>query len=102
MFSSNRYVTKGVHDEVEQDIQQLLWSIIDVRKNRGDTMDYLQVFELFVEVQEGRAVQKVCNRQEQPYHQETITFKSVERPIQTTIWVIDSGDYCTMLYPHEY
>lgn len=102
MFSSEKYATRGVSERVPLDIQLALWSILDKRKERGDTLDFLQLFELTVEHVDGEPLQVVRNRQEQPPHEETF-YLDVSKPVDgITIWVIDSEQYCTMLFPNEY
>ncbi|MBY0055138.1 hypothetical protein H7K32_26695 [Brevibacillus agri] len=102
-FSGDRYATRGIADRIEPTIQMALWQAIEVRKARGDELDYLQVFELSVEMVDGEPLQKVLNRQEQPEHRESFYVDGVQEPIGgVTIWVMDSGTYCTMLFPDEY
>ena len=103
LFSGDRYATRGIADRIDPAIQKALWRAIEVRKERGDQLDYLQVFVLSVEVVDGEPLQKVLNRQEQPEHRETFYVDGVDKPIGgVTIWVIDSGTYATMLFPYEY
>ena len=43
----NRYVTRGVNDEVDIRLQLIMWSMIDKLKDEGNVeLDYLQVFKL--------------------------------------------------------
>ena len=43
----NRYVTRGVNDEVDIRLQLIMWSMIDKLKEEGNVeLDYLQVFKL--------------------------------------------------------
>ena len=103
MLSSDRYVTRGVNEVVSCELQLLLWSILDKRQERGDQLDYLQVFELSAEWVDGEPIQKVLNRQEQPFHEEVFYLDHTENlAIGVTVWVMDSGDYSTMLLPDEY
>lgn len=102
MFASERYVTRGVNEVVAVELQLLLWSILEKRKERGDTLNYLQLFELAVETVDGEPLQKVVNRQEQPFHEE-VFYLDVSEPVTgITVWAIDSREYCTMLLPQEY
>jgi hypothetical protein len=101
MFESNkpRYMTSAIANELDEEIQKILWSIIEQRRKKNEEMDYLQVFELCKE----NAKQKIVNRQEQPPYTNSIQLELKEsQPIQKTIWVIDSGEYSTMLFPNEY
>ncbi|MGG3887338.1 DUF960 family protein [Brevibacillus panacihumi] len=103
MFSSDKYVTRGVNEVVSFELQLHLWRILEQRQERGDQLDYLQVFELSAEWMDKEPVQKALNRQELPYHQEVFYFDNIENlAIGVTVWVIDSGEYATMLLPEEY
>lgn len=103
MFSADRYVTRGVHEVVPVQLQLLLWGILEKRKERGDQLDYLQVFELSAEMVDGEPLQKVTNRQEQPDYQEVFYIDHTENvAIGITVWIMDSGAYATMLLPSEY
>ncbi len=101
MFGAKRYATRGVADEVGLDIQIVLWSLIGKRKTTGK-IDYLQVFELTVECQNGEQVQMIIHRQEVPPMKDEYIIRGILEPLDTKIWVIDSGEYCTMLFPAEY
>ncbi|WP_411502718.1 DUF960 family protein [Brevibacillus centrosporus] len=103
LFSSDRYVTRGVHEVVPFELQLLLWSILEKRQVRGEQLDYLQVFELSAEWVDGEPVQKVVNRQEQPFQQEVFYVDHIENlAIGVTVWIIDSGEYSTAILPEEY
>lgn len=102
LFIAPRYITKSIQQEVGMDLQILLWSLIDTNKNREIPLDYLQIFELTVEYACGEVFQKIVHRQEQPCSEEITYYRNIEKPINTAIWVIDSGEYSTMLYPSEY
>ncbi|GED34933.1 DUF960 family protein [Brevibacillus centrosporus] len=103
MFSSDRYVTRGVNEVVPFELQLLLWSILEKRQERGDQLDHLQIFELSAEWVDGEPVQKVLNRQEQPFHEEVFYVDHTENlAIGVTVWIMDSGEYSTLLLPEEY
>lgn len=103
MFSGDRYATRGIADRIDPKIQMALWHIIDIRKARGDELDYFQVFQLSVEMVDGKPHQKILNGQEQPEYREMYTVNGVRQPLDgMTIWVLDSGADCTMLFPDEY
>lgn len=103
MSSSDRYVTRRVNEVVSFELQLHLWRILEQRQERGDQLDYLQVFELSAEWVDKEPVQKVLNRQEQPFYQEVFYVDKIENlAIGVTVWVIDSGEYTTMLLPEEY
>ena len=101
MFKSknNRYVTRGINEAVPQETQFFLWSLIDDQVQNGNEMDYFQQFELKA-TEDG---QHVVHSQEVPqWSQATVMAVPRECCITETIWVIDSGDYQTMLFPEDY
>ena len=102
MFTSKRFVTRGITADVGLDIQLILWSMIDKRKQNGIEVDYLQVFQLSIEQKNGVSVQKVVHRQECPPVSDIYYLPMIETPRNITIWVIDSEEYCMMLLPNEY
>lgn len=102
MFTSQRYSTRGIANEVSLDIQIILWAMIDKRKAKGINVDYLQVFELSIVGEDGVDLQKVVHSQECPPVSETYYIPIIEMPIHITIWAIDSKEYCMMLLPDEY
>lgn len=97
----NRYVTRGVNDEVDIRIQMIIWSMIDNLKGKGNVeLDYLQVFKLR---KEGNKI--VINQsQEVPKYSYTyeIELEDVQLDDEIKVYVIDSGEYFTMLFPSEY
>ena len=44
---NNRYVTRGVSEEVDIRLQLIMWSMIDKLKDKGNIeVDYLQIFKI--------------------------------------------------------
>ena len=101
MFKNNRYVTRGVNEEVDIRLQLIMWSMIDKLKEEGNVeLDYLQVFKLR---KEGNKI--VINQsQEVPEYSCTyeIEIEDVQIDDEIKVYVIDSGEYSTMLFPSEY
>ncbi|CZQ89005.1 Hypothetical protein Tpal_1079 [Trichococcus palustris] len=98
-IKNNRYVTKNVDDEVPIETQFFLWSLIDAQVQNGNTLDYFQKFELKATAKG----QMILHSQEEPqWSQATVIAIPNECCITKTIWVIDSEDYQTMLFPEEY
>ncbi|MFR2743584.1 MAG: DUF960 family protein [Clostridium saudiense] len=97
----NRYVTRGVNDEVDIRLQLIMWSMIDKLKDEGSVeLDYLQVFKIR---KEGNKV--VINQsQEVPEYSCTyeIEIEDIQIEDEIKVYVIDSGEYSTMLFPSEY
>jgi hypothetical protein len=103
MFGSNRYITRGINQELPMDLTFFLWSRVDALKLESDgDMDYLQVFELKeITDPEVKANQLVIHRTEEPEYLRTHAI-IVAKPISEKVYVIDSGDYSTMLFAREY
>lgn len=102
-FSSQRYVTRGVNETIGPDIQSVLWSIIDRDLGNGMEMDYLQVFTLSIVHEDGQVYQRIRHKQEKPERKRKYDVTGIAEPVTgVTVWVIDSGDYVTMLLPSEY
>ena len=97
----NRYVTRGVNEEVDIRLQLIIWSIIDKLIDKGNVeLDYLQVFKIR---KEGNKI--VINQsQEVPEYSCTyeIELEDVELDDEIKVYVIDSGEYSTMLFSSEY
>ena len=103
MFGSNRYITRGINQELPMELTIYLWSRVDALKLESDgDMDYLQVFELKeIKDPEVKANQLVIHRTEEPEYLRTHAI-TVEKPITEKVYVIDSEEYCTMLFAREY
>lgn len=96
MFNKERYLTRGVSNEIPLEIQILLWSMIDglnVKK------DYLQVFE--IEPMDVNLL-KIEHRQEVPRYKKEIVVINVRISSKVKIFVIDDGVYSTMMLSSEY
>lgn len=102
MFKKDkRYVTRGVNEEVDIRLQLIMWSMIDKLKDEESVeVDYLQVFKLR---REGNKI--VINQsQEVPEYSCTyeIELEDVQLDDEIKVYVIDSGEYSTMIFPSEY
>ncbi|QNK57435.1 DUF960 family protein [Paenibacillus sp. PAMC21692] len=99
----DRYKTRGVDEALKDQLQNALWQILDRNLEDGKPLDYLQVFELFTARVDGKPVQCVRHRQEQPNRNRLHVLKSIGKPASNlTVWIIDDGAHCTMLLPDEY
>ncbi len=98
----NRYVTRGVNEEVDIRLQLIMWSMIDKLKDEGNVeLDYLQVFRIR---KEGK---KIVINQSQEVPEYSCTYEMELEDIQIyneiKVYVIDSGEeFSTMLFPGEY
>ena len=97
----NRYVTRGINEDVDIRIQMIIWSMIDKLKCEGEVeLDYLQIFKIR---KEGKKI--VINQsQEVPEYSCTYEIELEDTQIddEIKVYVIDSGEYSTMLFPSEY
>jgi len=103
LFNTSRYVTQGVRSILEPYQELMLWELIDGKLNSGTELDYLQCFDFLSKQGSGVCLQQIIHRQEQPEYSCIYYFPEILHPISNlTIWVIDSGEYVTMLLPSEY
>lgn len=94
MFDKSRYLTRGVQAEIPFELQLVMWSCID---KLPDPKDYLQVFRLSV----SDDMQIVTHEQEEPEYSKEYRLNT-GTSITQKVYVIDDGDYCTMLLAEEY
>ncbi|MBL1224214.1 DUF960 family protein [Enterococcus sp. BWR-S5] len=100
----NRYITRGVNEQVPKEIQLYCWQLIDKKVSEAEIkLDYLQIFEFNRDNQ--RQAIEIVHRQEQPffisYHEVKITEALSEFQVNK-LWVIDDSVNQTMLLPEEY
>ena len=97
----NRYVTRDVNEEVDIRLQLIMWSMLDKLKDEGNVeLDYLQVFRIR---KEGNKI-VISQSQEVPEYSCTyeIEIEDIQIEDEIKVYVIDSGEYSTMLFPSEY
>jgi hypothetical protein len=95
MFDGKKYLTRGVDRAIPLEVQIFMWQCID---NLKVEKDYLQVFDLSVE----NGMQRVVHKQEVPEYRNSYTL-SVSRLVHDVrVFVIDDGEYSTMLLAEEY
>ena len=100
----NRYITRGVNEQVPKEIQQRSFQLIDEKVKQAEIqLDYLQIFEFNRDNQRGTIT--IVHRQEEPffidYSEIRITKELVNFPIKK-LWVIDDHTQQTRLLPEEY
>ena len=93
--SKQRYLTRGIDNKIPLDVQLCMWDIID---KLAEPKDYLQVFRLSI----ADGMQVIHHTTEQPSVDKTYTMRTFAKPVTAKVYVIDSGDYCTMLLAEEY
>jgi len=96
-FKGARYVTRGINGSVTYELQLLLWDLID---QLDVEQDYLQIFKL----EDKRGEVKLTHRQEEPDYRKDYILKAKEFSIEmdNKIFVIDDGEYATMMFASEY
>lgn len=96
MFDKDRYLTKDVSKKIPLEIQILLWSMISEIKIKKD---YLQVFE--IEPIKNNLL-KIEHRQEVPKYKKELVVVNTGINFKVKIFVIDDGEYSTMMLSDEY
>lgn len=99
VFERKRYITKGVAETISPRLHNILWYIIDIMD--VSPKDYLQIFKLDQIYVNRDFMQRITHIQKQPEYKKEhiINFKEV---INEKIYIIDNGDYSTMLLTYEY
>ena len=96
MFDKDRYLTRGVSEEIPLEIQILLWSMIGGIKIKKD---YLQVFEI---EPIKNSLLKIEHRQEIPKYKKEHVVVNTGINSKIKIFVIDDEEYSTMMLSSEY
>ena len=96
-FKGARYVTRGISGSLTYELQLLIWDLIDQLEVE---QDYLQVFKL----EDKKGEVKLTHRQEEPDYSKDYILKAKEFSIESDnkIFVIDDGEYSTMMFASEY
>ena len=107
MFEGQKYLTRGIQEEIGIDIQILMWKLINnIRKREGFKLDYLQTFDLEVIEIDGLNFQRITHKQEVEPYFDTNVFR-VKKPVSEKIFVISSineelKEYSIMMLSEEY
>lgn len=101
-----RYMTKGIAKSLPFLYQILLWNTIDKLRDSEKKLDYLQVFEIKTTDnpdREGKLL-SITHSQECPRYrkQYVLPVSKDSESINGKIYVIDDGEYATMLWADEY
>ena len=98
-----RYETKGINQRLNIRYRLKLWEMIDSVKTNLE-LDYLQVFDLNYKKQPDQSyVQQIIHSQEVSEYSKVHTFSCTkDECIAGKIFVIDDGEYCTILWAEEY
>lgn len=100
----NRYITRGISEQLSLELQILLWNMVKERDYQGHT-DYLHIFRL----QEDENILSITYEQEHPaykleYHY--TNYVKNQNALPKKVYVIREDDvdvfYYVMLLPEEY
>ena len=95
MFTNERYLTREVANKVPRDIQVLMWDLVEKLEEK----DYLQIFEL---TPKGSGIVELVYKQEIPEITSIYKIKNTEIKEKMKLYMIDSGEYSTLMFSHEY
>lgn len=102
MFDNgNRYISRGINDEIPIDVQIFMWQLIEELKDTIEDVDYLQVFTISI-VDESENTIRIIHSQEVPEYKKIWIFKASEPCSEEKIFVIDDGSHSTMLLKEEF
>ena len=100
----NRYITRGISEQLSLDLQILLWNMVKDRDNQLNT-DYLHIFKL----QEDDNMLSITHEQEQPAYKLEYHYPNYiknQNALPKKVYVIREDDvdafYYVMLFPEEY
>lgn len=100
----NRYITRGISEQLSLDLQILLWHMVEEKDNQPHT-DYLHIFKL----QEDDNMLSITHEQEQPAYKleyRYINYEKNQNALPKKVYVIREDDvdvfYYVMLLPEEY
>lgn len=100
MFKNDKYITKGISSKLPKETILLIWSLIDIAREKI-SLDYLQVFELSILIENDVKFQKIVHFQERPKYKKVFCIPCNE-PINEKIYCIDDKTHSTMLFSYEY
>lgn len=95
MFRGEKFRTVGVEVNIPLEMQLFMWSAVE---NMPEPKDCFQVFELKSE----NGLQVIHHYSEQPVFDMAYILTTTENPVTAKVYIIDNGDYCTMLLAAEY
>lgn len=96
MFRGQRYLTRGIRDQIDINIQVAMWRMIE---NLKCEVDYLQIFE--IEQMRDNQV-RITHSQEEPEYKSETVMTGIVKSNHIKIYIIDDSEYSTMLLASEY
>ncbi len=101
MFNNDRHISKDVQQAIPLELQIFMWDCIDNLQKQSIQLDYLQIFTFTKKRVDDIFLQEIQHIQEMPKYIETYNILSSES-IDTKVYVIDNGEYSTMILHKEY
>lgn len=95
MFTNERYLTREVAEQVPIDMQILMWDLVEKLEEK----DYLQIFEL---TPIGSGMVELVHKQEIPETTSIYKIKNTEIKNKMKLYIIDNGEYSTLMFSDEY
>lgn len=100
--TTKRYATANLVGRIDEDVQRLLWSLIEAFLSETAEPDYLQVFKLEVVDHEEGPMQRIFRSQEVPPLLSQEGCFNVTKPYEGTIWIYLDQDKQTMMLPEDW
>ena len=101
--TTKRYATSNLVAKVDEEVQRLLWLLLDIFLSEDLEPDYLQVFKLEVVNHKEGAMQRIIHSQEVPSMEREEGCFNVTKPYEGTVWVyLDSAGPQTMMLPEDW
>lgn len=97
-----RYTTANLVEKADEEVQKILWLLLDMFLSETIMPDYLQIFELSTVRIGNEHLQKILHRQEEPLCEREEGFFQVETPHEGTIWFKLENELQSMLLPGEW
>lgn len=100
--TTKRYVTSNLVNQVDEEVQRLLWSLLDAFLSDRIETDYLQVFKLEVVKRQEGQMQRILHSQEVPALKRQEGCFNVRKPYDGVIWIYLDVDKQTMMLPEDW
>lgn len=107
-FTGDYYTTRGFHSKVPDEAKANILNMLNRLKNSNTELDYLQVFKLTTEYEDGSSRQIIEHTQEVPKYSSTFSYET-ENSISEKIYVISNenksainSEVVTFLLASEY
>lgn len=103
MFNGEKYITRGIYENVDVRLQLMLWEMIEILRSKYIELDYLQIFN--ISNRNGKII--IEHSQEVPEYKVkySLDIKDINLNEDIKIYVINSGEekaILTMLLTEEY